>query len=122
MEYQARLRKRRRSVLADGSRSHVGTRLWCEGAEHGGVALGQPVGSIAVGSRADWLVLDREHPSMIGSAPETALDRLLFAGGSGAIRDVMVAGRWRVKDRRHDQEATSLAAFRDLMNRLAQPA
>jgi formimidoylglutamate deiminase len=122
MEYQARLRKRRRSVLAAGSRSHVGTRLWHDAAEYGGGALGQPVGSIAVGSRADWLVLDPGHSSMVGSAPETALDRLLFAGGSGAIRDVMVAGRWVVKDRRHAAEAASLAAFRDLMGRLGQPS
>jgi formimidoylglutamate deiminase len=121
MEYQARLRKRSRSVLADGSRSHVGTRLWRDAAEHGGSALGQPVGSIAIGSRADWLVLDAGHSRMVGSAPETALDRLLFAGGSGAIRDVMVAGRWVVKDRQHAREAASLAAFRDLMGRLGQP-
>jgi formimidoylglutamate deiminase len=118
MEYQARLRKRRRSVLAEGSRSHVGTRLWRDAAEHGGGALGQSVGSIAVGSRADWLVLDAGHSSMAGSAPETALDRLLFAGGSGAIRDVMVAGRWVVKDRQHPAEAACLGAFRELMGRL----
>lgn len=118
MEYQARLRKRRRSVLAEGDWSHVGTRLWRDAAEYGGEALGQPVGSIAVGSRADWLVLDAGHPSMVGSAPETALDRLLFGGGSSAIRDVMVAGRWVVKDRQHAAEAASLAAFRDLMGRL----
>jgi formimidoylglutamate deiminase len=118
MEYQARLRKRRRSVLADGSLSHVGTRLWRDAAEHGGGALGQPVGSIKVGARADWLVLDTAHPSMVGSSCETALDRLLFAGGSGAIRDVMVAGRWVVRDRQHAAEAASLAAFRDLMARL----
>jgi formimidoylglutamate deiminase len=55
---------------------------------------------------------------MVGSAPETALDRLLFAGGSAAIRDVMVAGRWVVKDRHHAAEAASLARFRDLMGRL----
>jgi formimidoylglutamate deiminase len=118
MEYQARLRKRRRSVLAEGSRSHVGTRLWRDAARHGASALGQPVGTIAVGSRADWLVLDPEHPSMVGSAPDTALDRLLFAGASAAIRDVMVAGRWVVKDRHHAAEAASLARFRDLMDRL----
>jgi formimidoylglutamate deiminase len=118
MEYQARLRKRRRSVLAEGSRSHVGTRLWRDAAEHGGRALGQPVGSIAVGARADWLVLDAAHPSMAGSSPETALDRLLFAGGSGAIRDVMVAGRWAVKDRRHAQEEATAEQFARLMARL----
>jgi formimidoylglutamate deiminase len=118
MEYQARLRKRSRSVLADRAEPHVGTRLWREAAEHGGRVLGQPVGSIEVGARADWLVLDPAHPSMIGASPQTALDRLLFAGGSGAIRDVVVAGRWVVKERRHAEESSSLAAFRALLERL----
>src|SRR5579859_1299988 len=35
MEYQARLRKRRRGVLADRQESHVGTRLWCDAARIG---------------------------------------------------------------------------------------
>jgi formimidoylglutamate deiminase len=119
MEYQARLRKRRRGVLADKSETHVGTRLWRAAAGSGGIALGQPVGSIAVGSRADWLVLDAAHPSMAGAAAESALDHLLFAGGSRAIRDVMVAGRWVVKDRQHPAESASIGAFRELMTRFA---
>jgi len=118
MEYQARLRKRRRNVLADKTAAHVGTRLWSHAASEGGRALGQPAGSIAVGSRADWLVLDPRHPSMAGAATEAVLDRLLFAGGSGAIRDVMVAGRWVVKERRHPAETAALAAYRTLTDRL----
>jgi hypothetical protein len=34
----------------------------------------------------------------------------------------MVGGRWVVKDRRHAAEAASLAAFRDLMERLGRPS
>jgi formimidoylglutamate deiminase len=42
MEYQARLRKKRRGVLADPAEPHVGTRLWREAAEHGARASGNP--------------------------------------------------------------------------------
>jgi formimidoylglutamate deiminase len=101
LEYQQRLRRKRRSVLADRSESHVGTRLWRDAALHGAQALGQPVGAIAVGRRADWLVLDPAHPAMAGAAADAALDRLLFAGGERAIRDVMVGGRWVIQDHRH---------------------
>jgi formimidoylglutamate deiminase len=101
LEYQQRLRKRRRAVLATKSESHVGTRLWRDAALNGARAVGQPVGSIAVGCRADWLVLDAQHPSMVGASADAALDRLLFAGGDKAIRDVMVGGKWVVKDYRH---------------------
>jgi formimidoylglutamate deiminase len=119
MEYQQRLRKKRRAVLADKRDSHVGTRLWCDAARHGAQAIGQPAGTIEVGRRADWLVLDGAHPSMAGSVPDNALDHLVFAGGSAAIRDVMVAGRWVVKDRRHAAEPMLQPRFADLMKRLA---
>src|SRR5450631_3699912 len=46
LEYQQRLRKRRRGVLAAKSEPHVGTRLWRDAAENGARALGQPVGRI----------------------------------------------------------------------------
>jgi formimidoylglutamate deiminase len=119
LEYQQRLRKKRRAVLADKRDPHVGTRLWRDAARHGAQAIGQPAGTIEVGRRADWLVLDGGHPSMAGSVPDNALDHLVFAGGSAAIRDVMVAGRWVVKDRRHAAEPMLRPRFVDLMKRLA---
>jgi formimidoylglutamate deiminase len=119
MEYQQRLRKKRRAVLLGKGDPHVGTRLWRDAARHGAQAIGQPAGTIEVGRRADWLVLDGAHPSMAGSVPDTALDHLVFAGGSAAIRDVMVAGRWVVKERRHAAEPALQTRFVDLMKRLA---
>jgi len=120
MEYQQRLRKKRRAVLADRRDPHVGTRLWRDAARHGAEAIGQPAGTIEVGQRADWLVLDDAHPSMAGSAPENALDHLVFAGASAAIRDVMVAGRWVVRERRHAADPILQPRFADLMRRLAR--
>lgn len=119
LEYQQRLRKKRRAVLATAAEPHVGTRLWRDAALHGSQAIGQPAGAIEVGRRADWLVLDAAHPSMVGGAADAALDRLLFAGGDAAIRDVAVAGRWVIKDRRHAVEDELRPRFTDLMQRLA---
>ena len=119
MEYQQRLRNRRRGMLTNKLQSHVGTHLWCEAAKHGGQAIGQPAGVIAVGQRADWLALDAEHPSMVGAPLENAIDHLVFAGGHAAIRDVMVAGRWVVKDHRHSAELPLRGRFSELMSRLA---
>jgi formimidoylglutamate deiminase len=118
LEYQQRLRKRRRGVLAAKAESHVGTRLWRDAAQNGARALGQPVGGIAVGCRADWLVLDDAHPAMAGVAADGALDRLLFAGADQAIRDVMVGGRWVVENHRHPADGQLRADFGRTMNRL----
>jgi formimidoylglutamate deiminase len=121
LEYQQRLRKKRRGVLASAAEPHVGTRLWHGAAQHGAHAIGQPAGAIEVGRRADWLVLDAAHPSMVGAAADTALDHLLFAGGDAAIRDVMVAGRWVIKERRHAAEEQLRPRFARLMRKLASP-
>ena len=121
LEYQQRLKRKRRGVLATSHDSHVGTRLWRDAALHGAQALGQAVGTIAVGRRADWLVLDPEHPSMVGCAADAALDHLVFAGASAAIRDVMVAGRWVVRDYRHGAEDIAAARFRSAMRELTIP-
>ena len=119
LEYQQRLLKRRRGVLAAKCESHVGTRLWRDAALNGARALGQAVGSIAVGCRADWLVLDREHPSMAGASADTALDRLLFAGADKAIRDVMVDGQWVVKGGSHSLDGQLRADFGRTMHNLS---
>jgi formimidoylglutamate deiminase len=115
LEYQQRLRKKRRGVLAAKGESHVGTRLWRDAAENGARALGQPVGRIAVGCRADWLVLDAQHPSLSGVLADGALDRLLFAGATHAIRDVMVGGRWVVKGGHHSADERLRAEFARIM-------
>jgi formimidoylglutamate deiminase len=121
LEYQQRLRKRRRAVLTTNTESHVGTRLWHDAAQNGAQAIGQPAGSIEVGRRADWLVLDATHPTLVGAMPDSALDHLLFAGADAAIRDVMVAGRWVVKEGHHAAEQVLRPRFSELMSRLAGP-
>ena len=119
LEYQQRLRRRRRLLLAGEDEQHVGTTLWRDAALAGARALGQPVGEIAVGRRADWLVLDPDHPTLAGAAPEAALDHLLFAGGRAAIRDCLVAGRWVIKDGAHRHEQAAREQFCRLLRDLA---
>jgi formimidoylglutamate deiminase len=118
LEYQQRLRKKRRGVLAAHSEAHVGTRLWREAAQSGARAIGQPAGEIAVGKRADWLVLDASHPALVGAADDAGLDRLLFAGADKAIRDVMVGGKWAVRDHRHPVEQPTRVEFARVMETL----
>jgi formimidoylglutamate deiminase len=111
LEYQQRLKGRRRSVLATRREPHVGARLWRESARTGARALGQPVGVIEVGRRADWLVLDSDHPGLAGASEDRVLDRLVFGAAGAAIRDVMVAGRWVIRDRHHAAEEPAARRF-----------
>ena len=115
IEYQHRLRRKRRAVLASSEQPHVGTRLWCDAARGGARALGHPVGEIRVGARADWLVIDPHDPSMAGVRPERVLDRLVFTSARSAIRDVVVGGRVVVQNRRHALEDASAIEFEEWM-------
>ena len=118
LEYQQRLRGRARSVLASRTERHVGTRLWAEAAAAGARALGQPVGCLEVGRRADWVVLDPVHPAIAGASLEGTLDHVLFAGADRAIRDVMVAGRWVIRDGHHAAETATQQDFTALVHQL----
>ncbi len=118
LEYQQRLRRRRRNVLATAEEPHVGTGLWRTAALAGARALGQAVGEIAAGRRADWIALDPSHPALAGAAPEAALDHLLFAGGRHAIREVYVAGRRVLTEHRHPLRAAAAAGYREALRRI----
>jgi len=120
LEYQQRLRRRRRNVLTADGELHVGTALWRAAARGGARALGQAVGEIAPGRRADWIVLDGDHPAMAGARPEDAVDHLLFAGGRQAIRDTYVAGRCVLENYRHPLRAAAEERFREAMRRIVE--
>jgi formimidoylglutamate deiminase len=82
-------------------------------------ALGQKVGQLVPGARADLLVLDREVSALAGVPDERLLDALVFQQPTGAVRDIMAGGRWVVQDRRHAQEEQILRDYRKSMADLA---
>ncbi len=105
LEYTQRLVLRRRNVTSGSLSAAVGTTLWLEAAAGGAQALGRPMGAIAPGNRADLVVLDAARPDLAGRSGDTIANAAVFSGSEGLVRDVMVAGRWRVREGHHPQEA-----------------
>src|SRR5579863_1175643 len=64
----------------------------------GAQALGRNAGTITPGALADLVVLDTEHPALVGRHRDSLLDAWIFSGNITPVRDVMVAGRWVVRD------------------------
>ena len=64
LEWSQRMRARRRNVLPAATGATIGTSLWAAAARGGAQALAQPVGAIAVGRRADLVVLDARDPAL----------------------------------------------------------
>ncbi|OLS61170.1 formimidoylglutamate deiminase [Pseudomonas putida] len=118
LEYGQRLRDQRRNRLYGASQPMVGRTLFDAALDGGAQALGQPVGELAVGKRADWIVLDGRDPYLAMADGDSILNRWLFAGGDRQVRDVMVNGVWVVQQGRHAAEEDSAEAFGRVLKEL----
>jgi formimidoylglutamate deiminase len=112
-----RLTRERRNLLAkDGESS--GLALFRAALAGGAQALTQPVGAIALGSRADLVVLDTDDPALVEQAPANLLDAAIFGPGKRLVRDVMVGGRWVIGEGHHADEEAILHRYRQTMRRM----
>ncbi|MCU1730995.1 MULTISPECIES: formimidoylglutamate deiminase [unclassified Pseudomonas] len=118
LEYGQRLRDQRRNRLYGTNQPMVGRTLFDAALSGGAQALGQPVGELAVGKRADWIVLDGLDPYLATASDDNILNRWLFAGGDRQVRDVMVNGAWVVREGRHDGQEDSARAFAGVLREL----
>ncbi len=115
LEYGQRLTHGRRGILGCGH-AHIGAGLYQAAIQGGGRALGRRMGAIALGFRADFVILDSDHPLLAGRNQDTLLDSFVFAAGAAAIRDVFVAGRKVIEDGIHAEDASLRPAFQDALN------
>ena len=102
LEYGQRLLRRQRNVCAAPAQGEPATaaRLFERALQAGGAAAGHARWGLQAGARADLLVLDRHEPGLRGIPPQRLLDALVFSGTAAPFRDVLVAGRWALRDHR----------------------
>lgn len=127
LEYGERLNRQQRTVLA-GPRSrspmnaHNGAALYAACARGGAQSVGQNMGAIEVGKRADIVALDSGAASLVGAKGMQVLDRFVFAGQPNPVRHVMIAGQWAIIDGHHAQEDVILKDYTQTLNSLAETA
>ena len=120
LEYAQRLNVQTRNALASHDRPSTGRTLY-EGALSGGAqALGLRVGAIAIGNRADLLVLDETHPDLLGRSDDSILDTWIFTGGRSLIRAVIAGGETVVEGSRHRDRDRIELAYRKVISRVMQ--
>ncbi|MFA5941437.1 MAG: formimidoylglutamate deiminase [Sinimarinibacterium sp.] len=117
-EYGQRLQRRRRNLFASAPQQSVGAALYRAALAGGAQALGQPVGAIAVGRRADLVVLDTRDPALIEQSGDRLFDAAIFGPTRHPVRQVMVSGRWCVREGVHAGAERSIAAYRAVLRRL----
>ena len=117
LEWSQRLALQQRNVLTQDGLP-VGHSLYAAAAAGGARALAQPIGAIAPGRRADLVVLDVIERALIGQDIDDILDAAIFGPCRQPVRDVMVAGRWVVRDGRHPRREAVLENYRTVLSRL----
>jgi len=128
LEYGQRLRLEQRNVCAQpqgvadpagGRRSRpqpdTAASLFERARAGGGRAAGHASWGLAVGARADLLVIAPDDPGLLGLPPARWLDALVFSSPGRPWRDVMVAGRWALREHRHGRAQPIAAAFAQAM-------
>ncbi|MGF2252248.1 formimidoylglutamate deiminase [Yersinia ruckeri] len=115
LEYGQRLRDQRRNRLTSEIQPAVADLLYSQALSGGAQACGSQIGALAVGYRADWLVLDGADPYIAGTPSASLLNRWLFAGDKSQIRDVYVGGKPVIISGFHPLQQQSAAAFLALL-------
>jgi formimidoylglutamate deiminase len=119
LEWSQRIARQARNVLAAGE-APVGRALYVAAARGGARATARATGAIAPGCRADFVALDAQDPALCGQGADTLLDAAIFGPCRHPVRDVMVAGRWVVRDGHHAGEEAVLARYRATIAELSR--
>jgi formimidoylglutamate deiminase len=120
LEYGQRLKDRSRNSMQSREGGSTGEALYTAASAGGAQALAQPIGEIAPGKRADFVVLDTSHPSLAAMKPAQWIDGYVFVAGATAIAQVYVAGKRVVDGGRHVRRDAIAARFVQTMKRLSQ--
>jgi formimidoylglutamate deiminase len=106
LEWSQRLARGRRNVLACADAPAVADRLYSLALQGGRSAVG---GS----ARADFVTYDTDAGDWALQDSEDYLGALVFDTSAPRARQVMVAGRWVIRDGRHAEEEQIEARYRD---------
>ena len=117
LEYSQRLALQRRNVLARAD-APVGHALWTAAAAGGAKACGRATGTLAVGMRADLVVLNVDDPALVDLDAEGMLESATFGPCRAPVRDTVVAGRFVVRQGVHVHGDAILRDYRATLARI----
>ena len=120
LDYGQRLTRHQRNVSAapESGQPSTAERLFALALGGGAAAAGQTEWGLVVGARADALVADAADPATLGTPVGRWLDTMVFTSPVRPWRDVMVAGRWVIRDHAHAQGTRIAGDFSQAMTAL----
>ncbi|MGH8225843.1 MAG: formimidoylglutamate deiminase [Gammaproteobacteria bacterium] len=116
LEYGQRLRDEARARFADAQ--GLGLPLWQRAAAGGARALALPVGAIAPGCAADFVVLESEADALLGHMSETWADALIVGGSRHDLAAVYVGGERLVEAGEWNGKSAIAGRYHDCVRKL----
>jgi formimidoylglutamate deiminase len=101
LDYHLRLKLQERAILDQIGDQTLASRLFDCATLHGARALDLPGGGLTTGSFADFFTVDLNDVSIAGHSTEDLLPIIVFSLNRSAIRDVVVNGRFILRDQKH---------------------
>lgn len=120
LEYAQRLLYKQRNVMANKRNLNTGMALYCSALAGGRQSSGAKIARIAAGQRADFIVLDSQHPRLYRRADEILMDSWLFSGNENLVQDVYVGGCKVIDCGRHINQEKITHSFKRAIDELAQ--
>ena len=117
LEWSQRLAQGRRNVLATAHEPVVADRLF-KAALHGGRAAIGTARMDGATVRADFVTFNENAGDCDWRAPEEFLSALVFDSAAPSAQQVLVRGRWVIRDGVHRHEQQIEADYRSTMQRL----
>ncbi len=118
LEYHLRLDREQRAILDQIGEQTLASRLFDCATLKGARSLGVHAGALSAGSLADFFTIDLDDVSIAGHSAEDLLPLVVFSLDRTAIRDVVVNGRWVVRDGRHPLQEEIVSRYKELHRKL----
>jgi formimidoylglutamate deiminase len=118
LDYHLRLSQQQRAVLDQIGERPIASRLLDCASIHGAQALGIETGWLASGAYGDMVSIDLEDLSVAGHTSETLLPLLVFGANRTAIRDVVINGKFILRDGRHPLEEEIVDKYQQLYRKV----
>jgi formimidoylglutamate deiminase len=114
LEYHLRLERQQRAILDQIGDQPLASRLLDCATVHGARALGLSAAQLT----SDFFTVDLDDVSIAACAGDDLLPLVVFSLNRSAIRDVVVNGRWVIRDGRHPLQEEIVFRFKELHRKL----
>jgi formimidoylglutamate deiminase len=118
LDYHLRLEQQERAILDQIAGKTLASTLFDCATVHGARALALPGGGLTPGSFADFFTVDLNDVSIAGHSAEDLLPIIVFSLNRSAIRDVVVNGRFILRDQKHIHQDEIISRYKEIHHRV----